>query len=331
MDLIEEEIPTDSVVTAGAVASLESPAPGSVSMQPERDSITRRRVLQTLAYGTAGMALYAGEIERHWIDIVHRDIRIAGLPDAFEGMTIAQLSDIHLDEYTEPFLLREAVDHINRMQPDMVLLTGDYVSAELLPQKTTIGAAWQCASMLSSIKCPQKYAILGNHDIMAGGDAIAEAITSHDIPVLRNGYLPIERGGSRIWLAGIDDPVLGKPNPDLAIPVSIRDVHREPVILMCHAPDFVDELVDLPVSQSIALVLSGHTHGGQVRIPFLGAMHLPPGGRKYIEGWFGFGSMQLYVNRGIGAVGLPFRFNCRPEITLFHLRAGKAQEPWLKS
>lgn len=330
MHLTEEEIPTDSVITAAAAAPPESAATGSALLEPARDSITRRRVLQTLVYGTAGMALYAGEIERHWIDIVHHDVRIGGLPDVFDGMTIAQLSDIHLDEYTEPFLLREAIDHINRMQPDMVLLTGDYVSAELLSKKTTIGAAWQCASMLSSIKCPAKYAILGNHDIMAGGDAIAESITSHDIPVLRNGFVPIERGGSRIWLAGIDDPVLGKPDPDLAIPASIRNVHREPVILMCHAPDFVDELVDMPLSQSIALVLSGHTHGGQVRIPLLGAMHLPPGGRKYIEGWFGFGSMQLYVNRGIGAVGVPFRFNCRPEITLFHLRAGKPQGPYLK-
>ncbi|HEY2857879.1 MAG TPA: metallophosphoesterase [Terracidiphilus sp.] len=326
-----EVLPTDAAVTGDAVAALESPAPDPLTPEIARYAITRRRVLQTLLYGTAGMALYAGEIERHWIDIVHRDIRIAGLPEAFDGMTIAQLSDIHLDEYTEPFLLREAVDHINRLQPDMVLLTGDYVSAELLSKKTSIGAAWQCASLLSSIKCPQKFAILGNHDIMAGGDAISEAITSHDIPVLRNAFLPIERGKSRIWLAGIDDPVLGKPNPERSIPVSMHNHRPEPVILMCHAPDFVDELVDLPLSQSIALVLSGHTHGGQVRIPFLGAMHLPPGGRKYIEGWFGLGSMQLYVNRGIGAVGVPFRFNCRPEITLFRLRAGKAQVPSVKS
>lgn len=293
-------------------------------------SFTRRHVLKTLLYGGAGMALYAGEIERHWIDIVHRDIRISGLPDEFDGMTIAQLSDIHLNEYTEPFLLREAVDHINRMQPDMVLLTGDYVSAEVLSKKMTMSAAWNCASLLGNIRCPLKYAILGNHDIIAGGNEITEAIATKGIPVLRNACLPVERAGSRIWLAGLDDPVLGRPNPELAVPVAIRNKRHEPVILMCHAPDFVDRIADHPVSQSIDLVLSGHTHGGQVRLPFLGAMHLPPGGRKYIEGWFGLGSMQLYVNRGIGAVGLPFRFNCRPEITLLRLRSTKEPVPNLK-
>jgi predicted MPP superfamily phosphohydrolase len=293
--------------------------------------LTRRQVLRTMVYGAGGMAFYGGEVERHWIDIVHRDVRIPGLPAQFDGMTIAQLSDIHLDEYTEPFLLREAVEHINRMQPDMVLLTGDYVSAEVLSKKLTTEAAWRCASMLSEIACPQKYAILGNHDILAGAHEVTEAIASHNIPVLRNGFIPIERGGSRIWLAGIDDPVLGRPDPERTVPVSIRNQQHEPIILMCHAPDFLDALATHPMSRSIAFVLSGHTHGGQVRLPFLGAVHLPPGGRKYVEGWFNVGGMQLYVNRGIGAVGVPFRFNCRPEITRFRLRAEKTAIPYMQS
>ncbi|HWG21676.1 MAG TPA: metallophosphoesterase [Terracidiphilus sp.] len=287
------------------------------------DPITRRRLLKTLLYGGAGMALYAGEVERHWIDVVHRDIHISGLPPAFDGMTIAQLSDIHLDEFTEPFLLRESIDIVNRLRPDMALLTGDYVSFQVLNKKMTMDAAWQCASLLGQIECPYKYAVLGNHDLMVGGNQIAEAISTHGIPVLRNGFLPIERGGSRIWLAGLDDPVIGRPDPDRAIPVAIRNIQREPVILMCHAPDFVDDLLQHPASRSIALMLSGHTHGGQVRLPFVGALRLPPGGRKYIEGWFGFGAVQLYVNRGIGSVGVPFRFDCRPEITCFRLRAAK--------
>lgn len=325
----------DSTATL-APEPIEAAAPDAAAnaIAPEvlsHDAITRRRVLKSVLYGAAGMALYAGEIERHWIDIVHHDIRIAGLPHAFDGLTIAQLSDIHLDEYTEPFLLREAIDHINHMQPDVVLLTGDYVSAEVFSKKYTTRAAWQCASLLSAIKCPQKFAILGNHDIMAGAHEVVEAITSHDIPVLRNAAVPLERDGKRIWLAGIDDPVLGQPDPERAIPVSIRNTPHEPVILMCHAPDFVDKFVDHPLSRSIALVLSGHTHGGQVRIPLLGALHLPFLGRKYVEGWFGLGSMQLYVNRGIGAVGLPFRFNCRPEITRFRLHSGKENAPFVQS
>ena len=123
-----------------------------------------------------------------------------------------------------------------------------------------------------------------------------------------------------MWLAGIDDPVCGRPDPDKAIPSSIRNQPREPIILMCHAPDFVDELRDHPAGRAVSLVLSGHTHGGQIRLPFVGALHLPPGGANYVEGLFQVGSMQLYVNRGIGTVGVPFRFDCRPEITIFTLR-----------
>ncbi len=285
--------------------------------------ISRRSLFKTLGMGAAGMALWAGEVERHWIDIVHRDIHIAGLPEQFNGMTIAQLSDIHLNEYTEPFLLRESIDHINRMHPDMVLLTGDYVSAQMLPRNMTMSAAWECAGLLSKIACKQRYAILGNHDYMAGEQEITDALRKNGIPVLRNAFLPIERDGARFWLAGLEDPVCGRPDPDRTMPAAIRNEPKEPIILMCHAPDFVDEIAQHPVSQSIALVLSGHTHGGQVRLPLLGALHLPPGGQKYIEGWFPVGNMQLYVNRGIGSVGVPFRFDCRPEITLFTLRTAK--------
>jgi len=92
--------------------------------------------------------------------------------------------------------------------------------------------------------------------------------------------------------------------------------------LMCHAPDYVDDLLLQSATRSVGLMLSGHTHGGQVRVPFVGAVSLPPLGRKYIEGRFQFGRTQLYVNRGIGTVGLPFRFDCPPEITEITLRRG---------
>ena len=291
--------------------------------------LTRRSLLKILAYGAAGTALYAGEVERHWIDVVHHDVFLSGLPHEFQGMKIVQLSDIHLNEFTEPFLLREAVDHINRLQPDMVLLTGDYVSAEVLPRKMTMNAAWECASLLSQIACSHRYAILGNHDCMAGAEEITDALRQHGIPVMRNSYLPIERGRSRLWLAGLEDPVCGHPDPDRTIPASIRKQANEPVILMCHAPDYVDELLTRASGRAVSLMLSGHTHGGQVRIPLLGAFHLPPGGRKYVEGWFPMDGLQLYVNRGIGSVGVPFRFNCRPEITSFTLRTAHDSRPMI--
>ena len=288
--------------------------------------VSRRSFLRGSMLGAGGLALYAGVFERHWLEIVHKELAIAGLPGAFDGMRVAQLSDIHLDEFTEPFLLREAVEEINRAKPDVVLLTGDYVSAEVLPRNLTLRAAWQCGSLLSRLECARRYAIFGNHDIWLGEEHVGEALTSHGITVLRNSYLPLERDGSRMWIAGIDDPVCGQPDPDKTIPSSIRNRKGEPVILMCHAPDYVDELRDHPAGQAVSLVLSGHTHGGQIRLPFVGALHLPPGGRNYVEGLFQVGSMQLYVNRGIGSVGVPFRFDCRPEITIFTLRSAAANQ-----
>jgi len=90
---------------------------------------------------------------------------------------------------------------------------------------------------------------------------------------------------------------------------------------MCHAPDYVDELQRHPAGQAVSLMLSGHTHGGQICLPFVGPLRLPPLGRKYVEGLFQLGETKLYVNRGIGSVGVPFRFDCRPEITVFTLHS----------
>ena len=294
--------------------------PDFATQSASRQGISRRGFLASALMGCGGLAFYSGEIERHWVDITHRDIRLRSLPSAFEGMRIVQLSDIHLDEFTEPFLLRHSIELINRLQPDMVLLTGDFVSYEIAPRTFSTKSAWQCAEMLSELKCPQRFASLGNHDHWLSGTEVTRALRTNGIPVLINSYVPIERQGSRIWLAGLDDPVCGQPDPDKAIPVSIRDKEGEALIVMCHAPDYADTLLAHPAGKSIGLVVSGHTHGGQVRFPIVGALDLPPGGRKYVEGLFRLGSMQLYVNRGIGTVGVPFRFQCPPEITEFTLR-----------
>jgi uncharacterized protein len=287
----------------------------------DQQVVSRRSFLKGALCGVGGLALYAGEFERHWLEVVKKNIGLPGLPSEFDGFNIAQLSDIHLNEFTEPFLLREAIDAINQAQPDLVLLTGDYVSAQVLPPKQTVDAAWQCGELLSGLQCKQRYAIFGNHDIWAGEQHVGEALEFHGMTVLRNAYVPIERSGSRFWLAGLDDPCDGQPDPDLAIPARIQNVDNEPVVLMCHAPDYVDQLRMLPAGQAVSLVLSGHTHGGQMRLPVIGPLWLPPGGRKYVEGLFTLGTTQLYVSRGIGSVGVPFRFNCRPEITLFTLRS----------
>ncbi len=285
-----------------------------------RGPITRRRFLKAGICGAAGLTLYAGEIARHWIEITRRDMVLRGLPAAFDGLRVAQLSDIHLDEFTEPFFLRQAIGCINALHPDLVFLTGDYVTHQLGMHKFAVGEAWQCANILQELKCRRIYAILGNHDVLVGAKQVTEALTANGITVLVNSYLPIERGGSRFWLAGLDEPGVGHPRPELAVPESIRNLPHEPVVLMCHAPDYADDLITHPAGQAVNVMLAGHTHGGQVRLPFVGALVLPPLGKKYVEGSFTVGSMQLYVNRGLGTVGLPFRFDCPPEITLHTLR-----------
>src|SRR6202043_3384424 len=112
-----------------------------------------------------GLTVYAAEISRHELDLVHRDIHIARLPEAFHGFRIAQLSDIHLEEFTEDAFLKYAVHRINVLQPDMVVLTGDYVSAGPRPYSFAFQAAARCGEILRNLQCPLRYAILGNHDV----------------------------------------------------------------------------------------------------------------------------------------------------------------------
>ena len=268
-----------------------------------------------------GLALYAGEIARHWIEVSSRDVFLPGLPPAFDGFRIAQISDIHMDEFTEAFFVRDVVDRVNSLKPDAVFLTGDFVTAEFASRKFAIGAGWQCAGILNELTCRQRYAVLGNHDVMIGTDEVSEALTDNEIIVLRNYYMPLERSGGRIWLAGLADPLQGSPDPEATIPASIRNLPLEPIILLCHAPDYVDNLLAIPAGQAVSLMLCGHTHGGQVRLPLIGPMILPRMGRKYVEGWFRFGRLQMHVNRGIGTVGLPFRLDCPPEISMLTLRS----------
>jgi len=290
--------------------------PGSISKAP----ITRRRFLVAGACAGTGLALYGGEIERHRIEITRHDVFLPGLSQAFDGFRIAQLSDIHMDQFTEPFFLRDAVRHIDSLNPDAVFLTGDFVTHELVPKRFAVSTAWQCANLLNQIECRNRYAVLGNHDVVIGSKRVAEALTANGINVLINAHLPIERNGARFWLAGLDDPVEGQPDPERAIPQSIRNLRQEPIVLLCHAPDYVDRLLTSEEGRAVSLMLAGHTHGGQVRVPFARPLILPPLGIKYVEGWFRFGNLQLYVNRGLGTVGLPIRFDCPPEITLFTVR-----------
>jgi predicted MPP superfamily phosphohydrolase len=281
-------------------------------------TLSRRRFLQISTLATAGgLAVYSGLWERHHLELVEQTIRLRRLPQAFHGLRIAQVSDIHYDEYTEPFFVRETVRRINALKPDIVVLTGDFVSFGPLPR--TIGArlSYPCAAILGGIECPHRFASLGNHDALVGWTMVVDALKIHGIPTLLNSSLPFERDGSRIWFAGIRSSQEDFPSLDDAIPRHATP--DEPVILLAHEPDYARRVA---ARGGVDLMLSGHTHGGQVRLPFIGTPHsmLPRGGRRYVQGYFQLGPLQLYVNRGIGTVGAPLRFRCPPELTLLTLQ-----------
>jgi len=287
-----------------------------ISVAEKERVLTRRQFLGLSGLSVVGLVLYSSEIARHELDIVQQTIVIPGLPESFRGFRIVQVSDIHFKEFTEAFFVKLVVHEVNGLKPDLVALTGDFVSYGPIDKRRSVPWFREAAELLAKIQCPQRYAVLGNHDCIVNEAAALDALTAHSIPVLNNAAIPLERDGKRIWLAGIADAISGVPGPDFekAIPKTAR-LDDERVILLAHEPD----ILPTAAKHNVDLMLSGHTHGGQIRLPFLPPIHLPPLGRKYIEGHFQLGPTQLYVNRGIGTVDMPFRFNCPPEITVLTL------------
>lgn len=287
-----------------------------VSVQDQRKGIiSRRSFLKAAGAACIGFPLYAAEVSRHEISLERHSIQLNRLPDSFRGFKVVQVSDFHYAEYTEPYFLRDIVNQINRLDPDAVFLNGDYITdGSLFSQAHTKQFAYTCAEILSKINCPLRYAVLGNHDSTFALPAVLDALNIHGFTVLNNRYVPLERDGRRIWIAGTGDAICRKMDIDKAIPPA-PITNGEPILLMVHEPD----VLPLVARHNVDLMLSGHTHGGQVRFPFVPPFHLPPLGRKYVEGIFRHGPTQLYVNRGVGTVGLPVRFNCPPEIAILTL------------
>ena len=277
--------------------------------------VTRRSFLKAGVLGVGGLALHAGEIERHWVDVQQVEIRLRNLPDAFCGFRIVHMADFHYGEYSEPTFIRSVVRRVNALRPDMIALTGDFVSSGPMARRISVDFAYHCADLLAKLECPLRFAVMGNHDVLVSRLEVTDALVSRGYPVLHNSAMPLEKDGARLWLAGVADTIVGTgADLDAAIPQG-RARATEPLILMAHEPDYADQVV----GSGVDLMLSGHTHGGQVRIPFMPPLDLPPMGRKYVEGHFSLQDLQLYVTRGIGTVGVPFRFRCPPEITLITL------------
>jgi predicted MPP superfamily phosphohydrolase len=248
------------------------------------------------------------------------EVALTRLPAAFDGFTIAHLSDFHYDEHFSAVPLRAAIEIVNRLHPDLVVLTGDFVTVPIFHRrlhtaKRAASAVEPCAGLLALLH-PRlgTVSILGNHDVESDPRRVIEALESHGIPVLRNRVIPIEQGGSRVWLCGLDSVWAGNPDMDLAL----RGVPAEElVVLLVHEPDFADKAAHYPVD----LQLSGHSHGGQIWLPGIGAPWLPLFGRKYPRGLYRVGPLTLYTNIGLGTIRLPIRLNCPPEVTLFTLRS----------
>jgi len=282
--------------------------------------ISRRKFLYTGAAVAAGVAISAdGLAESNHPRIVRQEITVKRLPQSFDGFTIAQLSDFHYEEHFSVVPIRKSVELVNGLHPDLTVLTGDFVTVPVVERerfrRTAATMAQPCAAILKGIEGP-KYAILGNHDAAANPPLIVRTLQDNGIAVLRNRSLPIEQGNGRVWLAGIDDLLRGVPRIENTLQGIPPD---ETTILLAHEPDFADQAALLPID----LQLSGHSHGGQVWIPGIGAPWLPPMSRKYPRGLYRGGNLTLYTNMGIGTIRAPLRINCPPEITLITLRAGQ--------
>jgi predicted MPP superfamily phosphohydrolase len=290
-------------------------------LRPPARILTRRNFLIASAATVAGVALYSNDIARHELEVTHPTFFLKDLPPAFDGFRIAQISDLHLEEYTEDYFLTHVINRVNALKPDMVLVTGDFVSRTPLSPAASFAAAGRCAELLAALTCPTRYGCLGNHDFAVGPDFIRNHMEANGLPLLINQFVPIERNGQRIFLGGLDDVAYGRPNINLATP----DRPDEPVLIMAHEPDFAAVLAKFVHKRRIDLILSGHTHGGQIRLPGIRPLALPPWGKLFPEGHFVVGRSQLYVNRGIGTVGVPFRLNCVPEITLATLRPAASE------
>lgn len=285
--------------------------------------VSRRKFLQGAAAATVLGALAVGSdalvFEPNDPKVVRLEVSIKRLPEAFDGFTIVQLSDFHYGELCA-IPIRRAVEIVKKLRPDMVVLTGDFITVPiwshfLHDKKQAANDAEPCARMLREMNPPLgMFAVLGNHDVNSDHRWITEIIESNGIPVLRNRSIPIEKGSARFWLAGVDDVLEGTPDLDLtlhSVPPS------EPVVLLAHEPDFADQAVRYPID----LQLSGHSHGGQIWLPGIGAPWLPPLGREYPRGLRKVGNLSLYTNIGLGTIRLPVRLNCPPEVTLLTLRS----------
>jgi uncharacterized protein len=261
--------------------------------------------------GFAGLGVDALLVEPRWVEPTWQRLVVPGLPAALDGIVIAQLTDVHLR--TVHAAARRVSALLDQIKPDVVLLTGDIV-------ESAAGMA-NLAAWLPEVQGGLgTFASLGNWELWGGLRAgpLGQAYARGGAQLLVNEAARVERGGATLQIVGLDDPSEGRPDPAGAM----RQASSGGVDLwMAHAPGYADTLSQLDVARDLprpALILSGHTHGGQVRTPF-GAVVTPPGSGRFVQGWYDDAWAPLYVSRGIGASIVPVRLLCRPELAIFTL------------
>jgi hypothetical protein len=292
----------------GAIA-LDPPSPG------------RRCFLeQTAVFVSATPFVAAGYgllYERLNVEVVRQRIRLAHLPKAFDGLRIAQLSDIHMGPFSTAGYIRRCVAITNGLKPDLIVLTGDYIAWDP-------GAEREVVHALAGLRAPQGiFGCLGNHEEESNTeDYVTSLFAEQGIHILRQQRAPIQLASETVNVMGIDDP-RGETEAEW-----MRDLHRRlhkglvmpgtVNILLAHEPSVL--VFDLAAELGIDLTLAGHTHGGQLALEAvhrgLNISHLL---YRYTSGWYEKHGAQLYVNRGIGTTGFPIRFGARPEITVLEL------------
>jgi predicted MPP superfamily phosphohydrolase len=265
--------------------------------------------LASSAIGAVAVGAYASQIEPQHLVLERRTIRLPNLSTALDGFRIALMSDHHLFPFTPRKLLERAVEQANALHPDLVLLGGDYVCAD-------VESIRELAPILGRLNAKYGvFAVLGNYDYVLGPELIHSQLAAQSIEVLVNRGLHVGPRAGQLFLAGLDSVLGGVPDPIRALG-SYREGNV--ALALVHEPDYFPTLVGLT---PVDVQLSGHSHGGQVRLPGLGPVILPRLGRIYHTGLYELSGHFAYTGRGVGMVGLPLRFNCPPELSVINLEA----------
>lgn len=253
--------------------------------------------------------VYASQVEPGWVDLKSVPLTLPRLAPEFDGYRLVQISDIHMDEWMTRTRLAEILDLVNQQEPDLVAITGDFFTST--PERFAEGLV---AALSTLTPRDATVAVLGNHDHWTDPKLVREVIRESGIIDVSNAVHTLRRGEGELHVAGVDDVWENQDRLDLVLE-GLPDAGG--AILLAHEPDFADVSA---ATGRFDLQISGHSHGGQVIVPFRGPLVLPPHAQKYPAGLYQVGGMVQYTNRGLGTVQPRVRLNCRPEITVFTLK-----------